>query len=485
MMSEKVIISCPNCNRNIELTKRALYNRRSKGTKNCRKCMYEKIGNKNSQNLKRLWKDEKYRHNMISKIDKSKSIMKLLSLTEEQRKNAHSASASTQRRQENRELSRKMSLSLVTEDFRRKISDAVNKAYCDPVKAAKMKLRKPYTEEMRRSASVKMKELWRTKKFREAWFSGMERISNNHNWISSNQLILYSILDDLGLEYYKEPEDIRKLSFGSYRCDAMILSDRPCIIFVNGDYHHRFIPERVEKDKKFMKFYNEKLAKDYDLLILWEHEFLAKNRIRDRIFEILGKTEEIRHIDKESINFCVINRKEGDEFLSKYHYMTKGGRGGTYFGIYHRTILIGVSSFSSITRKESADRLGAEPHQVLELNKFCLNPGYYSHNLSSWFLSRCVKFIKKNRTYVKYLLAFSDEAFQHLGTIYKASGWMEDGCNKPSYWYVDSNGHIIHKKTLYVHARSIRMKESDFAVKFGYRKIYTGRRIRFVKELYG
>jgi hypothetical protein len=98
-----------------------------------------------------------------------------------------------------------------------------------------------------------------------------------------------------------------------------------------------------------------------------------------------------------------------------------------------------------------------------ELSRFCLHPEYSSHNLASWFLAKTMRHIRDTKEYVKVLVTFADLVFDHHGIIYKATNWIEDGIIDPTYWYMVKNGHIIHKKTLYVHARSIRMQESEFA----------------------
>lgn len=482
--TDVITVQCPTCGSDISLQRRSFYNRKSKGMKYCSQCVGEAISNRVSKNMKELWKDSAYRKRMSIKSDKAieASRSQLNNLTDEQRELGRNKSISTLRSVFCRNKQRSISLNNVTDEFKQKISIKIKEAYKDPIKSAKMRLRNPMSEEMKRKSSERMKELWQTKNYKEKWFKGMEVVSNNHNWISTYQKILYDILEDLKLDFYREPDDIRKLSFGCYRCDAIVCTPRPCIIEVNGDYFHRLVPSRVDKDKKFLNYYDNNLKDKYDLLILWEHEFLAKNRIRDILINKLGLKRDITWVDKDHLTVNSITKEEGDKFLKKYHYMSKIGRGSIYNALLFNNKIIGVSCISSITRKETADRLELQPHQVMELCKFCLHPGYKSHNLASWFLSRSINI---GRPEVKVIISFSDLAFGHTGTIYKAAGWRFDGKIPPTYWYIDKDGHIMHKKTLYNHARSIRMKESDFANKFEYNKIYTGHRNRYIKVING
>ena len=448
--------------------------------------MYEVIGKKNAINMRRLWTDESYRMNIIKHSKKPNNIARAMNnlnkLTKEQRKSAANNAKITLQSDIFKQRQQDLSLSRVNDCFKKKVSDGVCMAYNDPIKGARMRLRTPITEEQRQKISYKIRELWKSGLYREKWLEGMQRVSKDHNWISTQQKILYAVLEDLGLEFFREPDHIKELSFGCYRCDAIILATKPCLVMVNGDYWHRLIPSIVQKDYKFHKFFERSLKEKYNLLILWEHEFLAKNRIRDIVINTLNMRKEPILINKDDLILSIVDKNDGDLFLSKYHYMSKVGRGGIYNAILYNNKIIGIALFSPITRKESADRLMVLPHQILELTKLCLHPGYHSHNLASWFLAKSVSMLQKPE--LRFLITFADMGFGHTGVIYKAAGWKQDGQISPTYWYVDSDGHIIHKKTLYVHSRSVRMKESDFATKFGYKKIYTGPRLRFIKELH-
>lgn len=54
---------------------------------------------------------------------------------------------------------------------------------------------------------------------------------------------------------------------------------------------------------------------------------------------------------------------------------------------------------------------------------------------------------------------------------------------KPSYWYVDRDGWVMHKKTLYNHARSLKMTEKEFSDKYEYVKVFGGKKYRFLYYL--
>ena len=47
-------------------------------------------------------------------------------------------------------------------------------------------------------------------------------------------------------------------------------------------------------------------------------------------------------------------------------------------------------------------------------------------------------------------------------------------------WYVDEDGYVMHKKTLYQRAVKMKMKEREFAEEHKYRKVWGGKKLRFV-----
>jgi len=87
-----------------------------------------------------------------------------------------------------------------------------------------------------------------------------------------------------------------------------------------------------------------------------------------------------------------------------------------------------------------------------------------------------------NKKY-KCLISFADETYNHIGTIYKATNWIHDGYVSPSYWYVDNDGHVMHKKTLYNHAVSLKMTEREFSILYGYKKVMGKRKHRYLYYL--
>jgi hypothetical protein len=81
---------------------------------------------------------------------------------------------------------------------------------------------------------------------------------------------------------------------------------------------------------------------------------------------------------------------------------------------------------------------------------------------------------------VSLVIAYADTTVGHTGTIYKSANFELHHEVAPDYWYVDDDGYVMHKKTLYGKARNLNMSESEFASAKGYFKKWGGKKLCFV-----
>jgi len=58
-----------------------------------------------------------------------------------------------------------------------------------------------------------------------------------------------------------------------------------------------------------------------------------------------------------------------------------------------------------------------------------------------------------------------------------------DGMVAPDYWYVDGDGFVCHKKTLWNKASQMKMTESVYCERFGYVKVWGGEKSRYTYTL--
>ena len=99
----------------------------------------------------------------------------------------------------------------------------------------------------------------------------------------------------------------------------------------------------------------------------------------------------------------------------------------------------------------------------------CLDDAPY--NSESWFLGSIIKYLISNTDYDS-VLSYSDLTQGHIGTIYKATNFIESGKTSPTK-YVEWNGKIYHARSLTIdRPYSYEMRK---AVENGTAKIKTGK----------
>lgn len=335
-------------------------------------------------------------------------------------------------------------------EFRRKMSIVTTKMW--------------ENNDYRNKVSSSLKEMWRRDDFR----AKMAAVVSKQPKISSQQVLLYKYLDELGVVYYKEGPDT---SIGWYNFDCLIIpngDNRKILVEVQGDYWHNRTDTKAQDKRK--QTYIERYFPEYDIMYIWEHEFVTKDKVVGRLQSRLGINIPYIDFDFKDVVIIKISAKDANDFLSCYHYIGKS-RGGTAYGAYVDNILIAVAVFSAPVR-QNMHRFG----DFVELSRFCIHYSYHKKNFASWLLSRVLKFVSKT------VLAYADTTVGHLGTIYKASNFKLDHIVPADYWYTDELGYVIHKKKLYNQAKSAKMTESEFAIVNGYYKKYGCKKLCFKRE---
>jgi len=355
-------------------------------------------------------------------------------------------------------------------DYRALHSTAVKTAMqsVDMSSILKKRYEDPKERQKHRDISI---ALWNDQAFRERVAVGIRGSAVLNGAPSSLHTVFAGLLDDIGVDYVAEQ------NIGPYNFDFCILipDGRDILVEIHGDYWHNRA-DAIQRDNR-KSSYALRLADQYDFMVIWEFEFYTNGRVFDRLKQKLG-IEPVEQIefDFSDVSISEIDARTARVFLTQYHYSGSLGRGGTKFGAYLGSKLIAVVVYSSVGRKETATTLGYKHSEVLEISRFCIHSFYHKRNFASWFLARTNRLVK-----TKCLVAFSDSTFGHIGTIYLASNFIHIGVVKPTYWYVDKSGWVMHKKTLYEHARSLRMTEREFAEAKCYRKIFGAQKDKFIK----
>jgi len=133
--------------------------------------------------------------------------------------------------------------------------------------------------------------------------------------------------------------------------------------------------------------------------------------------------------------------------LEKYHYLSKinkGFRSGYNFGLFKESELVGVCVFHSPSVPETVKGgFGLERNKqkgIFELGRLCLLPHIKEKNILSWFVSKSIKFFRKE-TEVRALLSYADSSF-HNGYIYQATNFGYYGLTnkKKDFWFENDDG---------------------------------------------
>lgn len=133
--------------------------------------------------------------------------------------------------------------------------------------------------------------------------------------------------------------------------------------------------------------------------------------------------------------------------MNQFHYLSKQGysfRSGYNYGLFYKDILIGVAIFHTLSVPETAKGcFGLERNKqygLYELGRLAINPNYYERNLTSWFLSKAIKILRK-KTNVRAILSYADSEL-HNGYIYQATNFKYYGLtdSKKDFWILQEDG---------------------------------------------
>lgn len=370
-------------------------------------------------------------------------------------------------------------------EFRQKVIDAVSSSWTDPVRNARLSesLKEYWSNPVvKEEASLRTAALFEDDEFRARHKKAMNRPELKSKLAISRQAqsgkmskphsLICTMLDALGINYETEK------AIGPWNFDIFVPSHN-LLLEIQGDYWHS-LKKAILNDQSKATYVIEHFPQ-YTLKYIWEHECLSQMSVMAKLKYLLG-IDKIDCVKFEFNDLVVkdVDVKVANTFLDTWHYQHHGG-GGTNIGAYLGEELIGVARFTSPHRKEIATSLGYTVSEVLELSRFCIHPKYQKKNLGTWLLARARLHVKKLNPAIKCLVSFADSTYNHVGTIYKADNWELNRVVEPNYWYVDANGWVIHKKTLWNHASKMSIKESDYASKNGYTQVWGKEKYKYIK----
>ena len=154
-------------------------------------------------------------------------------------------------------------------------------------------------------------------------------------------------------------------------------------------------------------------------------------------------------MSKQDYSISIIDKSQCASILDQYHYLkdiSKGFKTGINYGLFKGNQLLGVCIFTGLPVPELLKGMyglnRSDQEGFFELSRLCVDPSLQGseHNITSWFVSRCLKKLKKEN-YVRSILSYADESY-HQGTIYKACNFKYYGLTdkKKDFWFLNDDG---------------------------------------------
>lgn len=153
-----------------------------------------------------------------------------------------------------------------------------------------------------------------------------------------------------------------------------------------------------------------------------------------------------------------VGKEELKDLLYNYHYLkdeSKDFKSGFNYALYRNsfTDVLRIGSplaaciFSGLPVPEIAvGAFGLQRDQqegLYELSRLCVHPDIQreEYNITSWFVSRCIRRFKKDAN-VRAILSYADSS-RHNGIIYRACNFKYYGLTDPKkdFYYMDGTKH--------------------------------------------
>jgi len=151
-------------------------------------------------------------------------------------------------------------------------------------------------------------------------------------------------------------------------------------------------------------------------------------------------------------------KEEIKNLLFTYHYLkdeSKDFKSGFNYGLYRNSVTdilniggcLGTCVFTGLPVPEIAvGAFGLERNEqqgIYELSRLCIHPDLQKteYNITSWFVSRCIKRFRKDAN-VRAILSYADSN-HHSGVIYRACNFTYFGLtdSKKDFYYSDGTKH--------------------------------------------
>jgi hypothetical protein len=140
--------------------------------------------------------------------------------------------------------------------------------------------------------------------------------------------------------------------------------------------------------------------------------------------------------------------KTAKEYIIKNHY-SHGCHNAPSpcYGLFDGEKLIGVLMFATPCSENVRASIFGEEYKncVTELHRLHILD-ITPKNTESWFISRCLKLLLKDKPQIRAVISFSDLTEGHSGVIYQATNAFRCGQTGKATFYLDENGRLRHPR---------------------------------------
>lgn len=138
----------------------------------------------------------------------------------------------------------------------------------------------------------------------------------------------------------------------------------------------------------------------------------------------------------------------GRDFISEHHY-SKGchNRPSPCYGLFMDEKMVGALVFATpCSENVRSSVFGVDyKRHVTELHRLFVKD-VTPKNTESWFISRCLKSLKRDKPEIWAVLSFADATEGHIGTVYQATNAWFCGMTSKATFYLDQEGRLRHPR---------------------------------------
>lgn len=160
-------------------------------------------------------------------------------------------------------------------------------------------------------------------------------------------------------------------------------------------------------------------------------------------------------------NVRAIDSKEALPMIQNKHYAQRRPSISYAYGLFNKDDeLIGVCTFGKPASNALSEEICGAEHKsrVYELNRLYIEDNI--KNLASYFVSRCLKDLKKHKLII---VSYSDSGMGHSGYVYQATNFLYTGSTKErTDKYSPNNRHSRHYNEEYNHLRKVRTSKHRY-----------------------